>query len=70
MPRRAKGYISFALCSFMGALVGCLLFPSIATALFRVGVLDTPGIADDVEIMGAAAYVADRASGLRVIIGR
>jgi len=54
----------------MGALVGCLLFPSIATALFRVGVLDTPGIADDVEIMGAAAYVADRASGLRVIIGR
>jgi hypothetical protein len=43
------------------------LLPWSGRALIAVGALDTPGQAFDVEVEGDLAYVADGASGLRVI---
>jgi hypothetical protein len=38
-----------------------------ARALVNVGALDTPGSAQDVEVVGGLAYLADGAAGLLVI---
>jgi hypothetical protein len=56
-------------CCSLGFLIAVIstTLSTAANALITVGVLDTPGSAYHVEVMGGLAYVADDTSGLRVI---
>jgi len=62
---RGPSLASTAAAALFVSLLGVI--PSLASALVLVGGVDTPGSADDVEVAGPLAFVADYGGGLRII---